>query len=54
MDGFGTVSRHTGMDLNHFKLALETLGKLHGLSLVYRYQRPDEFEKLLECLEVIY
>lgn len=52
LGGFGTVSRHTGMDFNHCRLALETIGKLHALSLVYRYQRPQEFEKLLNCLEV--
>lgn len=52
-DGYGTVSRQTGMDFNHCKLALQTLGKMHGLSLVYRHQRPEEFEGLLQNLEVV-
>jgi len=53
-DGYGTVNRQTGMDFNHMKLALEILGKFHGLALVYRHQRPNEFEKLLEHIEETY
>lgn len=52
IDGFGAANRQVGMDFNHCKFALETLGKLHGISLAYRNQRPEEFEKLLGFLEV--
>lgn len=51
-EGFGSACRQTGMDYNHMKLALETLGKFHGLSLVYKHQRPDVFDSLLEFIQV--
>lgn len=51
-EGYGPGNRQAGMDFNHLKVALEALGKLHGLSLVYRHQRPQEFEALIDEIEV--
>uniref|UniRef100_A0A336LPX7 CSON000643 protein n=1 Tax=Culicoides sonorensis TaxID=179676 RepID=A0A336LPX7_CULSO len=53
--GYGTVSRQTGMDFNHCKMAIETLGKFHAVSLAFRYQKPQEFEKfVLQFVEETY
>lgn len=52
--GFRMADRKAGMDYNLMKIALETLGKLHGLSLVYRNKCPTMFEQLLEHIEVFF
>lgn len=51
-EGYGTVSRQTGMDLNHCVFAMQTLGKFHAVSLAFRYQQPTEFQKVLDYVEV--
>uniref|UniRef100_A0A336M4I1 CSON012053 protein n=1 Tax=Culicoides sonorensis TaxID=179676 RepID=A0A336M4I1_CULSO len=43
-EGYSTVSRHTGMDLNHCIMAMQILGRFHAVSLAYRFQKPQEFE----------
>lgn len=53
-EGYETVCRQTGMDFNHCKLGLETLGKFHGLSLAMHHYKPKEFEKLLDYVEETY
>lgn len=52
IEGFTTGNRQEGMDFNHLRIALESLGKFHGLSLVYRHQKPEEFDKLINEIEV--
>lgn len=51
-EGFRMANRQAGMDYNHMKLALQTLGKFHGLSFVFQHQKPDVFDTLLEFIEV--
>uniref|UniRef100_A0A1B0DI70 CHK kinase-like domain-containing protein n=1 Tax=Phlebotomus papatasi TaxID=29031 RepID=A0A1B0DI70_PHLPP len=44
--GFVSADRQNGMDFEHCRLALESLGRLHALSLAMKDQEPENFAKL--------
>lgn len=52
VDGFGSASRQDGIDYEHCRLIMKTLGKFHALSLAMGDQEPDSLTQLIGGLEV--
>ncbi|GAB0088175.1 uncharacterized protein DMENIID0001_025620 [Sergentomyia squamirostris] len=52
--GFGSADRHDGLDYIHCRMALECLGRFHGVSLAFRDQEPEKFAELAEKVEETY
>lgn len=52
-DGYETTDRENGLDFNQCKQIMTLIGKFHALSLAFRDQEPSEFEKMVDCIEVI-
>ncbi|XP_055714788.1 uncharacterized protein LOC129808908 [Phlebotomus papatasi] len=52
--GFVSADRQNGMDFEHCRLALESLGRLHALSLAMKDQEPENFAKLSQKVEETY
>ncbi|KAF4526735.1 hypothetical protein B566_EDAN015305 [Ephemera danica] len=44
-DGYRTANRHLGLDKQHCELAFTELAKLHALSIKFRIENPELFEK---------
>lgn len=51
-DGYHTIDKTKGLDLKHCKKILAMLGKFHAVSLAIRDQEPDEFDKMVNMVEV--
>lgn len=52
-DGYTTTDRAKGLDFNQCKQIMVTLGKFHAISLAFRDQEPNEFDKVINVIEVI-
>lgn len=53
-DGYKTTDRASGFDFNHCKQIMATLGKFHAISLAIRDQEPEELNKMIDFVEVIF
>jgi aminoglycoside/choline kinase family phosphotransferase len=52
--GYSTTTRQSGLSFELCAKFLECLGRLHGLSLAFRSQKPEEFEELTKYVEETY
>lgn len=51
-DGFEMFDRHKEQGLEHFRLVVRTLGRLHALSFAMRDQHPERFEPFRGMIEL--
>lgn len=51
-DGFASASRQTGIDFEHCRLIMTTLGKFHAVSLAIGDQEPRLLADMIGDLEV--
>ncbi|EDS30786.1 Juvenile hormone-inducible protein [Culex quinquefasciatus] len=51
-EGFEMFDRHKEQGLEHFRLVVKTLGKLHALSFALRDQQPERFEPFRTMVEL--
>lgn len=51
-EGFEMFDRHKEQGLEHFRLVVKTLGKLHALSFALRDQQPERFEPFRAMVEL--
>lgn len=50
--GFEMFDRHKQQDLQHFRLMMKTLGRLHALSFALKDQRPERIEPYKRMVEL--
>ncbi|KAL5287167.1 hypothetical protein ACFFRR_008232 [Megaselia abdita] len=52
--GYISPDRQSCITLTDCLLIIKTLGRFHGLSVAFRDQEPDNFDKAANCLEEVY